>query len=377
MSNLDISKLTAEEYLFYLQYEYANKNYLHRLSYPPEELFDKFVNTGALEKIIKPYLVNHPTKLQKEKEKIIRKVLKKLKSIKTPTTIEDVLTYSLLRDLLKKVETAAAELEIPIPKEKYLFGTLPTGMINASLIPVPSGGSIVAINQGLFTFINLVSKAISIFVPFKNTAGKLSFSLNQDDIEKELNTNLTGHYRFIDAFSKYISTFDPAKAEAYILETSQTILASLLRDTAEQFIVAHEYAHLILKDNKSNSDSITNNDLICEYPIDWIEEYIADTLGLRIVLHSNLNKGWDHSLSYIGVEFLFTCLSLLEEIDENNDKKQSHPPAKLRREFLRYQIGDQQNEISEAVLELGDIISNLMMQLWERNRDAIINKSKG
>jgi len=377
--SIDLSLLTPEEYLFYIQYKYADKLYLHAImEMESSSPIDKFEQEGKLDELLSAYMSQDEIVQYKNNE--LFELKNEIKTTKVPTTIENAMWYSVLKDLSKDVFAAARIMNCNLLEYDVALGTLPTGNINACVLPVPTGGLIVILNQGLFTFANLMAKAVAVFFPLLDKDGDgVSFSTDEKLIDDRINSNDDGHEKFIDACAAYFATSEPAAATPYILKSKQCFISDILRHSSELFVVAHEYAHIFLKhfsSNKTIKQKFFTEDIDedCCYT-EWNEEIEADLLGCQIALVHNLTHGLDPALSYFGIEFFLSCMSILEDGLHINTFE-THPPSYLRRQILREMIKTEFSLHADSMLLLGNCINSLILKLWDRNKIEILKRAK-
>ncbi|WP_312339438.1 hypothetical protein [Anaerospora hongkongensis] len=373
---IDLTLLSPEEFLFYIQYKYSDEKYLYNIRQNANliEEFQKRVEKGYFDGIFN--LNSNPEEFKKE---IIQEIINKLEKIKTPTSIENILWYSLLNDLSKDIIKAAQILNPKfVLKCNVLFGTMLTGKINACAMQSPSGDYIILLNQGLFTFSNLAAKAVASFIPYKDNKddGNYTFSVEENDVAMQIEHNIQGHERFVDALIACIHANDPTQAKPYILDTKQAVIAELLRNTAELFVIAHEYSHVFLEHYPELKASKQENspqeiDELC-YCSDWADECFSDILALQLILVHNTERGLDLALSYVGIEFFLSLITILEEALQIEDSD-SHPSASFRIEFLRHYMLKELPEHSENMLILGNFINMLATKIWEMNKTKIMD----
>ncbi len=154
--------------------------------------------------------------------------------------------YAILSDLVKDVELAVARLGYEVPEE-VTFGALPTGQINGLACAVPAGGLIVALDDGVFTFFNLVAKAVASFYEVEHLPdGGGAFRLVEGDIPRAVAMGHEGNRRWLEALTGTFVYGHPELAPPWPPSDNKTVIVDSFLTPAEMFIVAHEFAHLIL-----------------------------------------------------------------------------------------------------------------------------------
>jgi len=148
---------------------------------------------------------------------------------------------------------------------------------------------------------------------------------------------------------------------------------------AEKFVVAHEFGHVIINTASTKPTEIAFiEDALKKILYDkmklnnldnlvsvWVQEIASDIIGLELCLECG-EDDWDRVGIYSAVQFFFIAQNMLETFYEktfNSPRSTgSHPPCKLRLEFIRLivnrdnptsvsQIGNALEEISNRILE--------------------------
>ncbi|MCZ7382787.1 MAG: hypothetical protein O8C64_14615 [Candidatus Methanoperedens sp.] len=350
-------------------YEYLD--YLQRTRAPPGYAPDKDFDPKSVQDNLKRvFKEDTDEEIAEEMSK-----MKKRLDTKMPTELEDPGLYNILQSITSDVVQMATELNLVIPKE-VVFGTLPTGEVNAIAICVPGEGVVVALNHGIFMFIYKLAKVVESFIPLKGEKdGFLIFSTLEKDILHSLNINKEGHICFIEILFGYLVLGHPGYARRFKKNPPMHPVA-LLTGTAERFVVAHEYSHIILRHSASGASTekrLLGNVEVEEIPRSWRDEPEADSLALQITMAINLKNRYDPSMSFAGIDFFFSCVEILEQATGTGSSK-SHPSAVIRRETLREDV----KTLSEGIKEkfsnhaeptaLGIVIQKIMSELWKRNQ---------
>lgn len=347
------------EYLAYLQRVCAPPGYVPGKDFDPKSVQDNLKRVFEED-------------TDEEIAEEMRKMKKDLDTTKMPTELEDPDLYHILQSLTSDVVQMATELNLIIPEE-VVFGTLPTGEVNAIAIQVPGEGVVVALNHGIFMFIYKLAKLVQSFIPLKGEEGGfLIFSTEEKDILHSLNINKEGHICFIDVLYGYLVLGHPGYARRFKKNPPMHTVA-LLTGTAERFVVAHEYSHIILRHGASTEKRLLGKVEVEEIPRSWRDELEADRLALQITMALNLKNRYDPSMSFGGIDFFFSCVEILELATGAGSSK-THPSAVMRREALRKDV----KTLSEGIKEkfsnsaeptaLGIVIQKIMSELWKRNQ---------
>ena len=193
---------------------------------------------------------------EKEKKNILRRQEKTFLNscdTKKPTDYQGTYSYAIIKyyseSIVKLLKESKVDKASKIDLNEIIVGTLPTGEVNATCIKVPTGGYIVAVNQGLFSFVYALAKSVSRFCPFTVLEnGMKGYSFEEEDISRSiaLDENKEGHYTFVEVLFSYFASNASYIDLAPGVEGLHNYLAGFLTEFSEFFVIAHEYAHLVL-----------------------------------------------------------------------------------------------------------------------------------
>jgi hypothetical protein len=295
-----------------------------------------------------------------------------------PSRFEDISTYIILSDLAKRIEETATEGGIQLPL-RPIFGTLALGQFNAMAIRVPgTSDHIIAFQAGVFGFINLLSKAVAASFPLEEGDDAIRFSTDPEDVDDLLDRNPEPVSRFQQFVDAYVLDGDPHEAEQYLLTGAPTELASLLLDSAELFVMGHEYAHIInghLAEDALLHHAPLGTDVEV-VPRALEQEFEADTLGLELSIATMMRtRQVDVSLSFFGVYLIFSAMEVVDravsmlrpDIKPSSSADETHPAPDVRRAYLALWLAKMTNEeTAVGALQLGEQIQRTLDALWQR-----------
>ncbi len=296
----------------------------------------------------------------------------------TPTPYQDPNWYSLLINLTTEVEKVLQDRTLTL-EHLPLFGTLPTGQVNAMAVAVPASQYyLVLFEDGLFGFANLASKVVARVFPLKEDEekdGMIGFSAQDEHWRQELQAHPEIPQRFLDLIFAYVVGGNPHAAKPYLLDKTYQTFAGILRDAMEYFVVSHEYGHLVKGHLRGDNHhrSLLGGAATEVLSTSWQQEFEADAFGLDIMLAVMMKQGFDLSLSFWGADFFFGCIDLVERavatlrsgrVEETLSP--SHPPTLLRRQFLQQVLKNSVSpEHAEGPLGLSDIVYQILQDLWK------------
>ncbi|MGK8491260.1 hypothetical protein [Nocardia asiatica] len=197
--------------------------------------------------------------------------------------------------------------------------------------------------------------------------------------------------RFVDAVTGYAVTGRFDRTESYpILPPGYLSFAIMLRKSLENFVIGHEYGHILLGHlhKTASSRGVLPIEDVGTLTYSWKQELEADFIGM--VLAINCTDEYPVELSFLGISLFFDALdvmdravSLLETGDENVRQLGSHPPSYLRRRRLRESLeqlaradGTDEREKAErlrAALNTAEIQADIVRLLWERTRPRLLD----
>ena len=316
-----------------------------------------------------------------EREKLLgiwAKRQEEILAVQIPTgVIGNPAFYLVVADLVRDVERAVARLGYEVPHE-VTFGALPTGQINGLACAVPSGGLIVALDDGVFTFFNLVAKAVATFYEVEHLPdGGGAFRLVEGDIPRAVAMSQEGNRRWLEALTGTFVYGHPELAPPWPAPDNKSVIIDSFLTPAEMFIVAHEFAHLILGHYESDRPTSRRRMLGGE-EVDSVEtlrndEFEADRIGLEILRDHYGNMGASVENTRWAVRFLHGCLNTLalNELQGAPADASTHPTPAERAERLVRQLGDEEG-ISADSADFTESVYEVMRQLFFHNLDRFI-----
>jgi len=321
-----------------------------------------------------------------ESDKILFKKLKKMESASTlPIAEQEKATFCLLNRHSENIVEIIKKNNLYVPS-KIVLGTLPMNTLDALTYSFSEDEILVSLNQGLFTFLYLMGRAVSSF--FKTTYSginkrKLELNINLNVIAENLKSNTKGNSEFLEALILYFvdKNFDDSKT--YFEQDKKIPISCCLWDNAECFVVAHEYGHIIAENISPKKDisrkPSDEESRLYEIVSNWNDEFEADQIALEIILQNKDEVGLGVFGNYLGVEFLFACLDIIERIDNEDSKiefSETHPPAKSRINNLRNHLKNDYPSEADNLLSWSSPVSYILNELWDRNKDDFYKRYK-
>ncbi|AXY72573.1 hypothetical protein D3H65_00650 [Paraflavitalea soli] len=284
----------------------------------------------------------------------------------------------LLETLKNKLKKVFAFSKISFP-DNVVLGTAQFGHFNA-IATAPSRESdikVIVMDDGLFTFLNGLAKIVSMVFD-KRGEGNDGYSLSFDpaDIDNNLKQNSFVHEKFIDLVATYFIKGHSMHAASFLPAYEHNAFASLLRDTAELFILAHEYGHIVhghLAGNPEEEQAIADQFHVQTWEISWAKELQADTFACMLVMrHNHHLQDMEAALSFAGIRFLFAALEMLY-IAKGSKPSLTHPSPRQRITRLVDSLyaDTPDKELVDDMERFGMAITAVVHLLWEINVDTI------
>lgn len=374
MVNNDVDN---EEYKYSYEdpYSYLKSEYL-RLNYKKHTLIG--INLDEYFEINQNIYGNDERELF-ESDKILFQQLKEMsEKLDLPIDEQDDSTFWLLNRHSNIVTKVMKENNI-ILNQNIILGTLPINDLNALTCEFSENERLVALNQGLFQFVYLMGRMISsLFLEIDNnkTKNSLNFNLKIKLIDGKIKFDKGDNEKFLEVLTLYFVYENLFKSKTYFEKDKNMILSACLWDNAELFVVAHEYAHISMDELSGKKDMkrrfLDDDSKLYEVIRDWNEEFKADQIALQIIL--TRSDDFDSGLvgNYLGVEFLFACIDIIERINVkiNGEKlSETHPSARIRIKNLRKFLKVILPQNADNLINGSKIISDILMELWEQNEE--------
>jgi hypothetical protein len=268
-------------------------------------------------------------------EGAIDNFLQKYWNPKLPTPYEESGWYSILLMDTDAIEDVLKSFDLPVPRH-LLFGTLPTGTVNAEAILVPGSRDYVIVFQsGLFDFCHEMAALVAItYPPVPSLDSDFNFNT-----EPALGLALKEHPEVLDHFKHmiycYIVQGNPRLSSRLSLDASHYPLAGKLNTAMEVFVLAHEYIHVIYRhvEKKQDIEDIQKDSIRWS----WEAEFDADDLGFGIT-----KNALTLASAYLGADYFLACTDLIEQVlfvlnraTKASPAQTDHPPFSERRKRLR------------------------------------------
>ena len=204
----------------------------------------------------------------------------------------------------------------------FIFGTLPTGSINAQCLPpLEKPGRVVIIDDGTFIFSYLIARCIARCVPItgQKANGEYIYSFNVDGVISQMLDNQSKTVkRYVEIIGTYLKEGTPFSASQFKGDKEWEFLEFVIRDGIELFILGHEYAHII---NGRKPIMITNEKeekngfgSAWDSALSQFDEFSADELGAQLVVEVFRLRGIPSKLALLGPLVFLHALKHFEQL---------------------------------------------------------------
>lgn len=238
-------------------------------------------------------------------------VLEEISCNQISTKYEIPGVYELLSRYFLELSLAAELVDIPI-EDEFAFGSLPTNKINVSISDGRSQGArLMFFNLKFFAFVYEMAKVASLSIPFgAEEQNRISIDISPEGLEAYLDDNPKVERVFLETVLTFLGLANrPPLAPP---KNIQPIL-SIFAFGAEEFAMAHEIAHAVLKHSGEGALNLEGGECGERTQGTWIDEIEADYLGLKLLegvadlraACSGAVIGNHHELSMVGTPMGF------------------------------------------------------------------------
>jgi hypothetical protein len=303
----------------------------------------------------------------------IAEYIKKYWGVQPPTPYEDPTLYSMLLEMSDSIEAAWRTTTFP-PPPRLLFGSLPSGIINAETIPVQDKEYIIAFQRGLFDFAHQLSKvAASVFPPIDLRRGWFSKDF---DIAAATKANPEVLNQFNRILRAYVVDGDSRSIAWYPVDDAHRPAAGILLRSLELFVLGHEYGHVLVKSEAGLGPPPPNSRLREA----WDREYGADRVGLSLmnaVTRDLPLTFWGPVQFFSGMEAFRRALSILRTGEVDPGTSGDHPPPLVRAQNLRAVVRESMpGAEAEKAIHLADQLDAFWGRLWQMSEERWIAMHK-
>jgi len=206
--------------------------------------------------------------------------------------------------------------------EDIFVGYYPIDDVNAYVSLIDNKKYLILVNEGL---LYSIYKLCFLFVAGLEIESQ-SNEIISESIQIEILQDNAKYF-----FDRYVDAGELPSSKGMYLCPERMKLVNLLSRSSIDFLIAHEYAHIINEDlelSKREKREINGIDLsVCER--NHKEEIEADILAYRMISHSS---NLDREIIIAGIVVFFLAANLLEDLLDVDDE--THPESMTRLDLL-------------------------------------------
>jgi len=341
-----------------------------------------------------------PTADAKETEAHARRKVEEIQALlkeSPPTPYDDLSTYLNILSLARHLEDSARNSADALVLTRPIFGTVPLGEVNARVYMPDGTEYIVVFSCGFFSFAELMGRSVAKTLQYTGVSQGIlphapkqpmhGFSFNTDDIRESLKRNPEGAKCFTEAILSYVRLGRPDASKMPELDPARDLVASFVHRFFLEFAIAHEYGHIIRNHLIDQTAPRVPEGVPVARKImwDWRKETEADVAGCALMLAGARTRLTDLAGVLMGIEIFLVCNEIIERAlsvlsvgdEEHLVTTAEHPPARVRRGFLRKHLLSRCHEILEgpdaeaqmrSALNEATKLSRVVGVLWEQAR---------
>lgn len=277
---------------------------------------------------------NEPLKRDFDVQRQMSDLLQEAKK-RIVSPLEDPTVMIPLGFMSEYIEKGIKNLEHQLPFQP-LIGSLPTLELNAlAARPFRDDNYVIIFNKGIFTFLHSCISALQL----------MQFSALDKNLRSQaIQMFGKGIENYFDQSNSVVTGVEGARVISQDVKTFAVEQKNVYLALVVNFIMAHEYAHILCKHHETSERNLVVKDghEIKVISNEWAEEVQADIQGLQIAIASLKTLGLPRMFALLGFDVLFSCIDILEKIIYRNSYRDlphrtdiSHPPARVRRSILR------------------------------------------
>jgi hypothetical protein len=258
-------------------------------------------------------------------------------------------------------------------RKKLLFGSLPTGDLNACFIKFDNPEyHVVLVEEGLFGFANMLAKAVAQALPVKPGGdGSTGFSVDPTEIRSHLAHNQDAEQRLSELMLSLAISGHAHAAAQYLADRAYLPVISIWCNAIEMFVLARAYGHCMLGHLDLDDLAKIHRDGFVECATSGQELVDAESVALHVVLTRYTERGGHAGMAYVGIELFLMSLDVLEEIfvaldrvEYGESTRTKYPRGATRRESLRSvlpaYLGGEQGRIAAALASNFEEVMQMM-----------------
>ncbi len=353
----------ALEYLAYLQERYTESGARSLSGHPVKVDYYHPWDEGKVAHSILIGMINSgiPSSEQAERTEQVMRMYKAAKE--KYSRLEDLGTVLIIESLRDRMVTRFNQLSLALPGE-IVFGTLPFGEVHAFYQRSPAGTPLILFNSGLFTFLNLLAKALATCFSLENGFKGKELVRRAQDLKSPGVSHASR--RFILLMVAYVIEGRPDNAPTYALkEDSDRVKSVMLRDTAELFLFAHElgHAHIGVCGTTVVEQLGQHRPADTKPPANHLEELACDILAVQAIMGDPREDWYPRMDRFYGIEMILSVFGLMNELQPATATT-SHPSAESRRENIQAYLAQKDASLGKEFALRSKVLRTAIEELW-------------
>ena len=303
------------------------------------------------------------------------------------TRFENPIWLSRAIDLTRKIDAVLTDRGAMADHKKIVFGTLRTGDVNGMAVEFNNPEyQIIVLDDGVFGYANLLSKAILMAFPLIETApGQFEISSDRTSIRKRIDGDPMLFVRLAELILNYLVNGDVFAAPQYFAPISYVNIHGAWLDAMEYFVLGHEYGHCRLGHFQKPAQIIPHQSFD-EVAFKWQQEHEADAFGLGVLFDCMGHDPHRRQIAYAAVEAFFAGLELIHrslakfaDIEPLDEGSPSHPPVAARRKALREALREHVDAAEyEASIAFADGVHEIVdIMVPQLDKEIVTQRANG
>jgi hypothetical protein len=299
-----------------------------------------------------------------------------------PTKFEVEPFYAIIFRRMKAIEEVASLRDWKITPEP-VFGTVPSGSINATTYSPQDGTFVFIFDGGLTVYSQLFSKIIVKALAVEEH-DRISLTLNKDKFQNRIKSDPAIVARFLELLDACIFEANSAAAKRYILDKRYNQPIFYFNQSFELFVVGHEYAHgvrrhyEVLCSEKYRQGAQEEQLRTCQ-----MLEFEADLIGFYLSRLAQEKQKIDLAVAFSGPTLFFifddirwrALSTTITGKELPYPTKLGHPSPLMRLRMLRVMLQEKHpdKDAADAALDLSEKLEGFVETLWEASRKHFID----
>ncbi len=309
----------------------------------------------------------------------------------SPSLLQDPYAYGAMRQLWIKVDRLSARRGDKLDRQP-LLGTLPTGLINARALWLPTNGeTAILFDDEIRVLAHMLAKVVASVISVLDES-------DQDSTEFDLNRAQDPERHAPEAVRWFAALVDTYMRDGWIrvlpvwvIPPAAHRLALTLCDAFEIFVMGHEYGHLARAHHEGVVHQVVSEaDGVTEMARQRSQEIEADAYGLRTACDESMEEFGTPIMGFWGAYIAAKAFELLDRalycVAKRSDwlpwedavqywlnEQSSHPASTVRAAILVDLMSH--GPFKDQAIEFAAAMDTLFASLFPAARDALLTET--